>query len=122
MGINWSPTFNCWDFAKLILLQELGIDASTAFDKVLNPLSTSESGEAIESGAKGLFAEVSSPLPLHLCVMGRGETVHHIAVVVDSEFVIHNNKGMPACCTSIEELKTKFKTIKFYKYANNHTN
>jgi len=121
IGINWTPDFNCWDFAKWVLLDRLGIDAATAFDAIHNPLSIDDSGEAIANGLLGSWKEVSSPMPLHLCVMGKKDTLHHVGVVVDSDTIIHTNKGMPACCTSIEEIKTKFKTIKFYTYAKDHT-
>jgi len=121
IGVGWSPEFDCWDFTKEILLNELGIDASTSFDLALSPLVIDDAGKAIESGIReGLsksWVELSHPLPLSICVMGRSKTLHHIGVVVDENHIVHSNKGMPACCSEIRELRGKYKTIKFYQYA-----
>jgi hypothetical protein len=121
IGKKWTPEFNCWEFAKLILEKEKGFDVSTALDAIANPLSIGEVGLAISIGLSQ-WQKVEIPEEFDICIMGKKDIVNHIGICINQRSIIHSNKGMLSCCADILlDLKGKYKTIEFYRYAKDNT-
>lgn len=121
LGMKWREDFHCGHFAKLILEAELGVDLTVAFESISNPLCVTQAGCLISRSLK-LWSPVDAPKELDLCVMGKDDVAHHLGVFVDKHHIIHLSRNSPACCAKVfSDLGNKYKLIKSYRYAKDHT-
>ena len=116
IGLNWKPSFNCWDLVKKIYLDQLKIDAKTDFDKVENPLDIIANKDLFLDGLK-TWIEVNEPKEFDLCAMGHNKVIHHVGVFIEPYAIFHVSSKRPACCEILKSIVSRYKTIKFYRHA-----
>src|SRR5215217_9176980 len=94
-GRQWSPDFNCWDLVKLILKEELGLDATTPFDNIADALDASSVSNAITHVERlDVWRQINDPREFDICVMGKKDIVHHIGLVTpNTDYVFHMEPG-----------------------------